>query len=152
MRTCPARGGSPGRRRYRFHAGRGEVLDGGDAIQVVELQARFAEQFLEKWVPDLDGGTALRRSLVHLHRGKRRAVNPITPGVGTDEEDGVTGSVGAGAAQPLVANQTDTHGVDDWVVGVALIEIHLAADRRTAEAVAVATDAGDNAVKQVAAA
>jgi len=79
-------------------------------------------------------------------------VKPITPGVGTDEEDGVTGSVGAGAAQPLVANQANTHGIDDRIFGVPLIEVHLAANRWTAEAVAVAPDAGDDSVKQVAAA
>ena len=132
-------------------AGRAQVLDGRDAIQLVELQARFAEQFLQKWVANLDGGTALRRSLVHLNRGKGGAVNPITPGVGTDEEDDVTGTVGAGAAQPLVANQTDAHGIDDRIVGVALIEVHVAANRWTAEAVAVAANPGDDPVEQVAA-
>ena len=133
-------------------AGRAQVLDGGDAIQVVELQARFAEQFLEKWVADLNSGSALTRSLVHLDRGKCRAVNPITPGIGTDEEDDVTGSVGAGASQALVTNQADTHGVDDRIVGVALIEVHLATNGWTTEAIAVATDAGDDPLKQVAAA
>src|SRR5207302_9714848 len=129
--------------------GRTQVLDGGDTLQLVELQARFAEQLLEKWVADLYGGTALCRPLVHFHRGKGRPVNPITPSVGTNEEHDVTGVVGPGAAQPLVTNQANTHGVDDRVVGVALVEIHLATDRWTAEAVAVATDTGDNAMKEV---
>src|SRR2546430_1174358 len=125
---------------------------GTPPIQVVELQARFAEQFLEKWVADLNGGSALARSLVHLDRGKCRAVDPITPGIGTDEEDDVTGSVGAGAAQALVANQANTHGVDDRIVAGALIEVHLAANGWTTEAIAVAPDAGADPLKQVAAA
>src|SRR5229473_2957224 len=91
-------------------------------------------------------------ALVHFHRGKGRAVNPVTAGVGTDQQDDVTGAVGPGAAQPVVPDQADTHGVDDGVVGVALIEIHFAADGWTAETVAVATDAGDHPMEQVVAA
>src|SRR5207302_4851227 len=68
------------------------------------------------------------------------------------EEHDVTGAVRPGAPQPVVTHQADTHGVDDGVVGVAIVEIDLAANGWTAEAVAVAANAGDDPVEQVAAA
>ena len=49
-----------------------------------------------------------------------------------------------------VRGEADAHGVDEDVVVVALVEVGLAADRRHADAIAVAADAGDDAVDEVA--
>ena len=47
--------------------------------------------------------------------------------------------------QLLVPHDADAQGVDQRVAGIRLVEHHLAADVRQAEAVAVAADAGDDA-------
>ena len=49
----------------------------------------------------------------------------------------------------MVLHQPDAHRIDDRVVGVAAIEVDLATDSRTAKAITVAADAGDDALKQV---
>ena len=46
--------------------------------------------------------------------------------------------------------QSDAEHVDEWVVAVALVEDELAADRRDTDRVAVAADAGDDALDEVA--
>ena len=130
--------------------GRAQILDGGNAGELVEPQARLGQQLLEEWVADLDGRPALGGPLVHLDRGEGRPVNAVASGVGADQEHDVTGPIRAGTAQPVVRNQADAHGVDDGVVGVAAIEMDLAADGRAAEAIAVAADPGDHAVEEVA--
>ena len=130
---------------------RSQVLDRGDTVQLVEPQARLAEQLLQERVPDLDRGTALGRPLVHLHRGKGRAMDAVPTGIGPHQEHDVAGAVRDGTTQAVVRHQADAHGIDDRVVGIARVEIDFAANRRTPKAVAVAADAGDHALEQVAA-
>src|SRR5207248_4203268 len=130
-------------------SGSAQVLNGRDAVELVELQAGFAEQLLEEWVPDLDRGTPGGRSFIHLHRSEGRAVDAVAAGVGTDQQHDVAGAVGLCMPQPLVRHQPNAHRIDNRVVGVTAIEVDLATDRRTAEAIAVAADARDDTLEQV---
>ena len=130
-------------------SGSAQVLNGRDAVELVELQAGFTEQLLEEWVPNLDRGAPRYRSLIHLHGGEGRAVDPVTACVGTNHEHDVAGAISLRAAKSALGHQPDAHRVDDRVVGVAAIEIHLTTDGWTAETVAVAADAGDDALEQV---
>src|ERR1700730_18362903 len=49
-----------------------------------------------------------------------------------------------------VRDQPDAHRVDDRVVGVANVEVDLTTNRGTPKAVAVAADAGDHTVEEMA--
>src|SRR3989442_3871673 len=130
-------------------SGGAQVLNGRDAVELVELQAGFAEQLLKERVPNLDRGAPRCRSFIHLHGGEGRAMDPVTARVGTDHEHDVAGAISLRAAKPALRHQPDAHRVDNRVVGVAAIEVHLTTDRWTAETIAVATDAGDDALEQV---
>ena len=130
--------------------GRAQILDGGDAVELVQPQARLTQQLLEERIAHLDRRSALGGSLIHLHRGEGRPVNAIAPGIGADQQHDVTGSVRGGAAQPIMGHDPDAHGVDDRVIAVAGVEMDLAHDRRAPEAVTVAPDAGDHALEEMA--
>ena len=130
--------------------GRAQILDGGNAVELVEPQARLAEQLLQERVADLHGRPALGGPLVHFHRGEGRPLNAIATGIGADQQHNVTGPIRGGTAQPVMRDQADAHRVDDRIVAVAAVEIDLPADGRATEAVAVTTDARDHTGKQVA--
>jgi len=77
-------------------------------------------------------------------------MNPITPGVGADEEDEVAGAARGRPGQLAVLHHSDTHRIDEAVGPVRLVEIQLAADRRDTDAIAIAADPRDHAVEEVA--
>src|ERR1700694_6018413 len=71
-------------------------------------------------------------------------MDPVAPGVGTDEHQAVSRALGPRAHQTIDANQAHAHRVDQWVVRVALLEVDLATDGRYANAVSITADAGDD--------
>ena len=58
--------------------------------------------------------------------------------------------MGAGADQVAFLEQSDAHRVDERVAGIARAEVHLAAQRWDADAVAVVPDAAHDAAEQIA--
>src|ERR1700682_5530137 len=124
-------------------AGRAEILDGDHGVSVGEVHARFEQALLEEGIADLHSWSSLRAGLVQLQRRERRPVDAIATCVGADEHQAVAGALGPGMHELIDANEAYTHRVDERVVGVALIEIDLAAHRWDADAVAVPADACD---------
>src|SRR3977135_478845 len=74
-------------------------------------------------------------------------MNTVAAGLGADVVHGVAGA-GCDALDDVRGlRDPETEHVDERVAGVALVEADLAADRRDADAVAVAGDARDDARK-----
>ena len=128
---------------------RPEVLHGDDARVAGQLETGLHQAFLEEGVADLHGGTSCRAAGVEHDRREAGAVNPVAAGVGADEQHEVAGPARLGADDAVVLHDPDAHRVDQAVRPVRLIEVELATDSRHADAVAVAADAGDDAVEQV---
>ena len=121
-------------------------------VVVREVEAGLHEQLLEERVADLHGRAQLLEARVRVRaRGEAgRAVDAVAAGVGADEHEDVAGAFRLRAGELVAARDADAHGVDQRVAGVGVLEEDLAADGRDAEAVAVAADAGDDAVEEVA--
>src|SRR5438105_6408838 len=72
-------------------------------------------------------------------------MDAVSTGVGADEKEAVAGAFRAGSHQLVGPHQADAHRVDERVVGVAVLEVELAAHGRDPNAVAVTADARDHA-------
>src|SRR3982074_1680270 len=71
-------------------------------------------------------------------------MDSVAPRVGADQHQAVARALGPRSHEAIDANQAYAHRVDEWIVGVALVEIDLATDGRDADAVAVPADAGNH--------
>ena len=75
-------------------------------------------------------------------------MDSVAPGLGADIDDRVA-DPGCGGIEDLVGiGDAHGHRVDQDVAVIGLVEIGLAAHRRHADAVAIATDPGDDALDQ----
>ena len=75
---------------------------------------------------------------------------PSRPVEAPNRTSNVAGPGGGAAHEPLARREAERHRVDEAVVLVGRLEVHLAADRRHADRVAVVADARDGAVEQIA--
>src|SRR2546425_3195344 len=116
-----------------------------------EIEAGLHEHLLEEGVADLHGRAQLLEAGVRIGAGGETggAVNTVASGIGADEHEDVAGALRLRARQAVDGRDSDAHGVDERVGGVGLFEDDFAADRRDAEAVAVACDAGDDAAEEI---
>ena len=76
-------------------------------------------------------------------------MDAVAAGLGADIDDGVAGAGRLGGEDAVGGGDADRHGVDEWVAVIGGVEVHLAADRGDADAIAVAADAADHAVHDV---
>src|SRR5260370_2970469 len=76
-------------------------------------------------------------------------MDSVPAGVRTHEHQAVACALGSSSHQTVDANQADAHRVDERVLRVALVEVHLAADRGDADAVPIAADARDDSIEMV---
>jgi hypothetical protein len=74
----------------------------------------------------------------------------VAPGLGADVDHRIAGAGGARVEDLILGHEAHAHHVHQDVAVVGAVEGGLAADRRHADAVAVAGDAGDHAVDQMA--
>ena len=124
---------------------RAHVLDADERAGLHDLEARLEQELLGERVAHLHGRALLFRLLVELGRGHRRAVDAVAAGLGADVVHGVAGAAGRALDDVVVPGDAEAEDVDQRVAVVRLVEGDLAADRRDADAVAVAADAGDHA-------
>ena len=134
----------------RGEAGGAHVLNGDDGVLGHQLEAGLDQQLLGEGVAHLHGRALLVGFVVELGRRHGGAVDAVAPRLGADVDDGQADALGGRVEDLVGARQPGAHGVDQDVVVVALVEVGLAADRRHADAVAVAADAGDDAGDQMA--
>ena len=131
-------------------ARRAHVLDGDDAILRHDLQTRFEQQLFGEGIADLHRRPLLlgvRAELGGRHAG---AVDTVTPGLGAEVDDRFSHARRLGVENPVRGREADRHGVDQAIALVAPMEADRAADRRHAERIAVAADAGDHAGDEMA--
>ena len=128
-----------------------QVAEADEQLVVEQLEARLDEQLLLERVAHLDGRALVLGPLVELlAREHARAADAVAAGGRADEQHEVARAGRHRAREVLLAHEADRHRVDEAVALVGLLEVDLAADGRHAEAVAVAADAGDRALEQVA--
>ena len=136
--------------RGRRQPGRAHVLDRDDRILFHQLEAGLDQQFLGERVADLHGRPLLPGVAAELGRRHCRAVDAVAPGLRADINDEVSRPRRRRIEDPVGAGETDAHRVDQDVAVVRGVELALAADRRHADAVAVAADPAHDAGQQVA--
>ena len=130
--------------RRRGQSGRAHVLDADERVGLHHLEARLEQQLLHERIADLHGRTLLSGLVVELRRRHRRAVDAVAAGLGADVIDRIAGTGRDGLDDLVGLRDAEAEHVDQRIAGVALVESDLAADRRDADAVAVAGDAGDD--------
>ena len=131
--------------RGRSQPGRPHILDGDDRILFHQLEAGLDQQFLGERVADLHGRPLLPGIGAEFGRGHRRAVNAVATGLGADIDDEVPRPGCGRIKDPVGSGEPDAHRVDQDVAVIGGVELALAADRRHADAIAVAADPGDDA-------
>ena len=95
--------------------------------------------------PTCTAGRFSADSLVELRRRHRRAVDAVASGLGADVVHGVADAARASLDDRVVPGDAETEHVHERIAAVGLVEHHLAADGRNADAVPVSADAGDDA-------
>ncbi len=109
-----------------------------------QLEARLDQSLLLERVPDLHRRSLRRVGLVVGEPGggeHRHAADAVAPRGGAEQHGEVAGALGAAEDQSLDGHRAEAEDVHERVVGVAVVEHRLAADRGHADRVAVARDA-----------
>ena len=126
-------------------AGGAHVLDRDDGARRHQLQAGFQQPLLGEGIADLHGRALLLDAMVELRGGHGGAADAVAAGLGAEIDDRQADALGLRSEDRVLLGDAEREGVDQAVAVIAAVEIHLAADRRHAEGIAVAADAGDDA-------
>ena len=128
--------------------GRAHVLDGDDAALGHDLEAGFEQKLFRERIADLHGRALFLGVGAELGRRHAGAVDAVAAGFRAEIDDRHA-DAGRRRVENLVGvGEADRHGVDQAIAVIAAMKAHLAADRRHAERIAVAADAGDDAADQ----
>jgi hypothetical protein len=128
---------------------RSHVLDRHQAVAGHQLEARFEQQLLGERISHLYCRALLLGILIELGRCHARAVNAVAPRPGADIHHRVPNSRGGCTKDPVGPHQAEREGVDENVLVVAAVEVHLAADRRDSDAVPVSADARHHSLEEL---
>ena len=126
------------------------VLNGDDGARCHQFEAGFEQAFFGEGIAHLNGRALLFGVVVEFGRRHGGAVNAVAAGLGAEIDDGQADALGLGIENLVGIGEADGHGIDQDVAVVAGMEIDLAADRRHAEGIAIAADAGNDAGNEVA--
>ena len=126
-----------------------EVLDADDQAGVEQVEAGLDQALLLERVADLHARALGRVVGVVAEAGRgqhRHAADAVAPGGRAEQHGQVPHARRLAQHQALVREDAEAEDVDQRVVLVGLVEDGLAADGRYAHRVAVAADAGDDAL------
>ena len=126
--------------------GRAHVLNADDRAGLHGFEAGFQQQLLQERIADLHVGPLGFRLFAELLAGHGGAMNAVAAGLGADVDHRIAFARGLGVENLIAPHQSQREGVDQRIARVAALELHLAADVRHAEAVAVRGDAADHAL------
>ena len=126
------------------------VLDARDAAAGEEFEAGFEEEFFAEWVANLHGGAVFLGFLGEFARGESGTGEAVTASFGPDIENRIAHALGGSAGDLLVLEDAKAEDIDEGISRVAVVEIHLAANGRDADAVAVVGDAIHHAREEAA--
>ncbi len=125
------------------------VLNPREHVGGEQLEARLDEELAHERIADLHRRPLRRPFGRELVRRHGRAVDAVAPRLGADVEDLISDPFGAPVEDAIGGRDAARERVDQNVAIVAGIELHLAADGRHTDAVAIAADAGDDAAQQL---
>ena len=131
-------------------AGGPKVLHGDDLVEGGGFETGLDEALFKEGVAHLHRGAQLLRFLEGAGGEPRRAVDAVAARLRAHEHDRVARAFRGRGDEVAVAEEADAHGVDERVFAVGVVEEDLAAHVGDAETVAVAADAGDDALEQAA--
>ena len=129
---------------------RAEVLHSVEQPACGGFEAGLDEHLLQERVADLDGGAHLALFLEGAGGEAGRAVDAVPAGGGAREQKERTGVRSGGPHESSVRQQANAHRINEGVAAVGGGEHRLASHVRHADAVAVAGDAGDDTLEEVA--
>ena len=138
-----------------LHGGAGQtrrahVLNGDHGTGLHQLQRGFHQAFFGERVADLNGGALFFDGVVKLCRRHGRTTNPVAAGLGTEVHNRHAHTGGGGIEDHVGLHEARRKGVHQTVAVVGGVKAHFAADTRHTKAVAVAADAFDHTVYQLA--
>ncbi len=105
------------RRRTRQARG-AHVLDADERVRLHHLEARLEEQLLHERIADLHRRALLRRLLIELGRGHRRAVDPVAAGLRADVVHGVADAGGDALDDVGCLGDPEAEHVDEGIAGI----------------------------------
>src|SRR4029077_2516761 len=129
-------------------ARRAHVLNGDHAALGHDFETGFEQKLFREWIADLNRGPlflGIGAEFGGCHSG---AVNAVATGLGAEINDRHADAGRLGVEDLVSLGETDRHGVDQAIAVIAPIKAYFAADRRHAERIAIAADAGDDAANQ----
>src|ERR1700730_7143821 len=126
-----------------------EVLHRDDARVTGELEARFHQALFQERVAHLHRRAPRLTGGVELYAREACPVDAVTPRVGAHQEHYVSWAASTGTRELFVRHHAHAHRIHDAVVAIYRIEVHLAAHRRDADAVAIAADTRDHPVEEM---
>src|SRR5690606_16694974 len=140
--------------RAHFHgragkAGSTHVLDGNYRAGCHKLQAGFQQTLLGEWIAHLDGRALLLDVFIELGGSHGCAADTVAASLCSEIDDWKADAFGLRIEDRVRLGEARRKRVDQNIAVVARVEINLTADRRYAERVAIAADAGDDAGDEV---
>src|ERR1700674_1012131 len=126
--------------------GSAHVLYSHDRARLHRFEAGFKQQFLEKWVSDLNIGPLRFRSFAELLARHSRSVDTVAPRLGADINYRIPLACRAPIKNLVAADQPESERVHQSIAGVARLELHLTSKVGNAETVAVRSDARDHSL------
>ena len=128
-------------------ARRAHVLDARHRVGREQFEARLHQQLLAERIAHLHRGPVLLALLREIARCERRAREPVAPRLRADVENRIAHALRRAARDLLVPQNAEAEHIHQRVAIVALVEKHLAADGRHADAIPVVRDAAHHARK-----
>ncbi len=135
-------------RRGAGEAGRSHVLDPDERVGLHHLEAGLEEQLLHERIADLHRGALLRRLVVELGRGHRRAVNAVAACLRAHVIHGIPDTGRHALDDVRCPGDAQAEHVHQRIAGVGRLEGDLSGDGRHADAVAVAGNPGHDAFQE----
>src|SRR5947199_261935 len=90
--------------------------------------------------------TTVARISQRRGREHARAADAVAAGRGTEQHRQVARTIGSRQDQPFLREDAEAEDVHEWVAAIRVVKDGLAADRRDADGIAVAGNAGDDAL------
>src|SRR5208337_4479044 len=127
-------------------SGGAHVLDSNNGTSLHRLQTGFQQQLLKKRIADLNIRTLRFRAFAEFLARHGGAMNAVASGFGADINYGIALSRSPSIKNLVAADQSKSERVHQRVAGVTRLKLHLAAQVRDSETVAVRSHARDDAL------
>src|SRR5436309_6025532 len=117
-------------------------------IRLDSLHYRFDDELLCEGIRDLDGGSLRVRLVCECLAGEACSTNAVSSCPSPDKVDEVTWVPGFAEDELVLSSETDARDINETVSLEGRVELHLSADCRNANAVAVVCYSPDDVVEE----